>query len=127
MNSLSFTRIFMNSPLVTRIQFRFIIFFRLFTLISFSFSRIHYEFTICSTNSRWLHYLSRDWHYYFAQSMRIYYLFPDFWMNSHCSAESLWIYSLFHKLIMFLLSFTRRQYEYTICYAKSLWIRYLFR
>ena len=56
MNSLSFTRIFMNSPLVTRIQFRFIIFFayslwfhfpfREFIMNSLSVPRIPDDFII---------------------------------------------------------------------------------
>ena len=69
-------------------------------------------------NSRWIHYLIRA--FTFSVS-RIHFTLKTF------LRKSAWINDLYRKFTLNTLSHSRISDEYTICFANSLWIRYLFR
>ena len=101
MNSLSFSKINMDSPFFSRIYHKFIIFFAKslwmlseITVNSLSFSRIYSEFTV------------------FGNSLPF-------------SRNRIWIPFCFREFIMNSFSVSRIRYEFTFFYANTVWIRFL--
>ena len=106
-----------------------------------SFSRNHYEFTLCLVISLENHHLLRKSPINSPGVSGLYYVFTfcfeitmylllvsriDYEFTS-VFANSLWIYHLFREFTKDLLSYLRIHYEFTIFFSNSLSIHYLFR
>ena len=118
----------MNSITCSRIYFKYTIVFAK----SLSVSPILYKFTICHVIFLWIHYFSPN-------SLWIQYLFSrlhfefTIWFPKSITINSRLFRNLTLNSLSFTrnhyktLSFSRNHYEFTVVFAKSLYIHYRFR